>query len=63
MDLDKYPWDFENNCAEEIYCDNILEHLDFSKSTKEIHRILKKWWIAIIKVPYFSNLNLIRTIK
>jgi predicted SAM-dependent methyltransferase len=29
MDLDKYPWDFDDNCADEIYCDNILEHLDF----------------------------------
>lgn len=55
IDLDNYPRDFESNCADEIYCDNILEHLDFAKSTMEIHRILKKWWKVIIKVPYFSN--------
>jgi predicted SAM-dependent methyltransferase len=42
MNLDNYPWDFDDNCAEEIYCDNILEHLDFAKSTTELHRILKK---------------------
>lgn len=55
MDLDQYPWQFDNNSVDELYCDNILEHLDFAQSTKEIHRILKKWWIVIIKVPYFSN--------
>lgn len=55
IDLDIYPWDFEDNSIDEIYCDNILEHLDFAKSTSELHRILKKWGKAIIKVPYFSN--------
>ncbi|MFZ2150425.1 MAG: methyltransferase domain-containing protein [Candidatus Absconditicoccaceae bacterium] len=55
MDLDNYPWDIESNVVDEIYCDNIVEHLDFAKTTKEIHRILKKGGIAIIKVPYFSN--------
>jgi predicted SAM-dependent methyltransferase len=42
IDLDIYPWDFEDNSIDEIYCDNILEHLDFAKSTSELHRILKK---------------------
>lgn len=55
IDLDVYPWDFNDNSIDKMYCDNILEHLDFAKSTKEIHRILKKWWVVIIKVPYFSN--------
>lgn len=36
MDLDEYPRDyprdFDDNCADEIYCDNILEHLDFWES-------------------------------
>ncbi|MDR0677931.1 MAG: methyltransferase domain-containing protein [Holosporaceae bacterium] len=55
IDLDKYPWDFTDNSVDEVYCDNILEHLDFAKSTKELHRILKKGGKAVIKVPYFSN--------
>lgn len=55
VDLDNYPRDIQSNTVDEVYCDNILEHLDFAKTTKELHRILKKWWIAIIKVPYFSN--------
>jgi hypothetical protein len=29
--------------------------LDFAKSTNELHRILKRWGKAVIKVPYFSN--------
>lgn len=55
MDLDNYPWWFRANSVDEIYCDNILEHLDFAQSVREIHRILRKWGVAIIKVPYFSN--------
>lgn len=55
MDLDDFPRDIISDTVDEIYCDNILEHLDFAKTTKELHRILKKWWMAIIKVPYFSN--------
>ncbi len=55
VDLDIYPWNFENNSVDEIYADNIIEHLDYAKSTNEIQRILKIWWVAIIKVPYFSN--------
>jgi predicted SAM-dependent methyltransferase len=42
MDLDMYPRDLEDNSVDEIYCDNILEHLDFAKSTNELHRILKR---------------------
>ena len=26
--LNKYPWPFKDNEFDEIYCDNILEHLD-----------------------------------
>lgn len=55
IDLDNYPWNFEDNSIDEIYADNIIEHLDYAKSTKELQRILKIWWIVIIKVPYFSN--------
>jgi len=55
VDLDNYPWDFEDNSIDEIYADNIIEHLDYAKSTKEIYRILKVWWTILIKVPYFSN--------
>ena len=55
LDLDVYPWSFESDSLDEIFCDNILEHLDFDKSIREIRRILKVWGVAIIKVPYFSN--------
>lgn len=42
MDLDDFPRDIISDTVDEIYCDNILEHLDFAKTTKELHRILKK---------------------
>lgn len=55
FDLDNYPWPFKNDSADEFYCDNVLEHLDYHKAIKEIHRILKIWGQVTIKVPYFSN--------
>ncbi|HPC10341.1 MAG TPA: class I SAM-dependent methyltransferase, partial [archaeon] len=27
-DLNKYPWPFKDNYFDEIYADNVLEHLD-----------------------------------
>ena len=55
-DLNEYPWPFKNDSIEEIYCDNVLEHLDnFDKALKEINRMLKSRGKVIIKVPYFSN--------
>ncbi|MEM4336801.1 MAG: methyltransferase domain-containing protein [Candidatus Woesearchaeota archaeon] len=56
FNLNKLPWPFKSDSIEEIYADNILEHLDdFDKSLRECHRILKKGGILLIKVPYFSN--------
>lgn len=56
LNLNKYPWPFNTNSIEEIYADNVLEHLDnFDMALKECHRILKKNGTVLIKVPYFSN--------
>ncbi len=54
-DLNKYPYPFEDNCADEILASHILEHLDdWTKAIKESHRILKPSGTLIIKVPHFS---------
>ncbi len=55
FDLDVYPRPFATDQIDEYYCDNILEHLDYDKTIREIYRTLKRWWFVVIKVPYFSN--------
>ena len=55
--LNKYPWPFKNNTFEEIYCDNVLEHLDsITKPMEEIWRISKNRGKIIIKVPIFPSI-------
>ncbi|MFA6888333.1 MAG: class I SAM-dependent methyltransferase [Candidatus Woesearchaeota archaeon] len=55
-DLNKTPYPFKDNEFEEVYVDNVLEHLDnMSKIIKEIYRILKPNGKAIIKVPHFTS--------
>jgi len=56
--LNKYPWPFKDNTFEEIYCDNVLEHLDsIIKPMEEIHRISKNKARIIIKVPIFPGVG------
>jgi predicted SAM-dependent methyltransferase len=28
QDLNKYPWEFQDNTFDEIYADNVMEHLE-----------------------------------
>jgi len=54
-DLDKTPWPFEDNSADEIVMSHCLEHLkDQNLAMKEIHRILKPGGVTIITVPHFT---------
>ena len=44
---------FNDNSVDEIYTDNVLEHVDkFEKAMKEMHRVLKKSGKLVIIVPY-----------
>ena len=55
-DLNEFPYPFEENHFEEIYADNILEHLDdLVKVMEELYRILKPGGKLIAIVPYFSS--------
>lgn len=52
-DLNKYPWPFKVNQFNEIYADNVLEHLDsIIKPIEEIWRISKNKAKIKIIVPY-----------
>ena len=55
--LNKYPYPFKDNFADEIHMYHVLEHLDDSiKTIEEIHRILKPSGILYLRVPHFSSL-------
>jgi len=56
--FDTFPYPFENNTFDEIYCSHILEHMsDLWKVMEEFTRIWKNWCQIKIKVPYFSSPN------
>lgn len=55
-DLNIYPLPFDDDTFDEIYCDNVLEHLDTkNKVLEELWRIGKKDSKIIIKVPIFPS--------
>lgn len=56
FDLNVFPYPFEDNYADEILLDNVLEHLDNVMGVmEELHRILKDWGVARIYVPYAKS--------
>ncbi|WML66570.1 MAG: hypothetical protein METHP_00005 [Methanoregula sp. SKADARSKE-2] len=55
-DLNAFPYPFEDSSFNEIYADNVIEHLDnVIKVMDEIYRISRPGGIIIIKVPYFRS--------
>ncbi len=54
--LDKYPWPFPNNYFEEVYGQDVIEHLqDLFRAMNEIHRICKNGAIVRLIVPYWHS--------
>lgn len=57
-DLNHIPYPFADNTFDEIYCDNILEHLDdVLQVMVELHRIAKPDGVVEITVPFFPHRN------
>ena len=55
-DLNVYPYPFEAESVDEIYLDNVLEHLDEPmRVMEELHRICKNGASIKIIVPYFRS--------
>src|ERR1700690_911456 len=53
-DLNVFPHPFADSLFDEIYVDNVLEHLhDVIKVMEELHRISKAGGLVKIIVPYF----------
>lgn len=57
-DLNKTPYPLKTDTFEEVYCLNILEHLeDLFPVMQEIHRVTKSGGKIIIESPHFSCVN------
>jgi predicted SAM-dependent methyltransferase len=55
-DLDVLPYPFDNNSVEEIWIDNVLEHLKNPLQVmEEVHRITKAGAKITVAVPYFRS--------
>ena len=65
-DLNVYPWPFEDDSVDEIYCSHYVEHIPhdvdnedkrdgFIQFVDEIYRILKPKGKIEIKAPYYQN--------
>jgi len=56
VDLNKLPLPFNDNSADEIYLNHVIDHLD--KPTlflKDCHRVLKEKGRIIIIIPHFTS--------
>jgi SAM-dependent methyltransferase len=53
-DLNKTPWQWENDSVDVVHALSVLEHLrcDYMDAIKEIHRILKPGGLVRIDVPH-----------
>jgi SAM-dependent methyltransferase len=55
-DLNVFPYPFESNSIDQVYLDNVLEHLDKPmRVMEEIHRISKSGGVVKVMVPYFRS--------
>ena len=57
-DLTQFPWPLEDNCAEEIVLDNVIENLPDTVATfDELHRIAMPGCRVTIEYPYWRSLG------
>lgn len=57
-DLEKFPWPFEDNSVDEIFCSHYIEHTpDLISFANELYRIMKVGAKAEIIAPYYSSIR------
>jgi predicted SAM-dependent methyltransferase len=54
-DISNLPLPFKDDSFDEIVCKDILEHVDYIKILRDIHRILKPDCNLYIRVPHFTS--------
>jgi predicted SAM-dependent methyltransferase len=56
-DLNRFPYPFKKSCADLIYLDNVLEHLDDVVGVmSELYRICRPGGQVVIAAPYFRSI-------
>lgn len=54
--LDKYPWPFPDSYFDEVYGQDVIEHVqDLFKAMNEIRRICRKGAVVRLIVPYWHS--------
>jgi len=57
-DLNKFPYPFRDSVFDEVWCKDVIEHLDrLTVVMEDIHRISKAGAKVVITVPHFSCAN------
>ena len=69
FDIQTYPWPFEDNSVDEVYCSHYMEHIPhdiknpndnrdgFIQFMDELYRILKVGGKVNITVPYYTSMR------
>lgn len=58
VDLEKFPWPWEDNSVDEIFCSHYVEHTnDLIKFMEECYRILKPEGTIKIIAPYYNSIR------
>lgn len=58
IDLEVFPWPFEDNSVDEAFCSHYIEHTkDLIKFMNEVHRILKPGAKVNFIAPYYSSVR------
>jgi len=58
QDLEVFPWQFDDNSVDEIFCSHYVEHTsDLIKFMDECYRILKAGGRMTIIAPYYSSMR------
>lgn len=57
-DLEIFPWPFEDNSIDEIYCSHYIEHTNnLIKFVDEMFRVIKKDSKATLIAPYYASMR------
>ena len=56
-DIEKIPFPFKDGEFDEILCRDVLEHVEYIPTLRELHRILKPGGVLRIQVPHFTSRN------
>ena len=61
VNLEEFPWPFEDNSVDEVNCSHFIEHLtEFSGFFNELYRIMKVGAEAVIACPYYTSVRMVQ---